>query len=79
MPWVLEIVYRVLHGNDLLRIFVTDLKLHVSREFLLKGHNEFDQIKGIGLKVVDERRRGDDIALVDAQLFDSDRSDQAQR
>ena len=57
-----------LDGPDLLGILVGDL----GPEFLLETHDQLDQIEGVGVEVVDERRLGLDLLLLDAKLLDDD-------
>src|ERR1035438_2831490 len=49
-----DVIDRLLHGRDLLGIFVRDLDL----ELLFERHNQLDGIERIGAQVVDERGGG---------------------
>src|SRR5215831_11563268 len=64
----IDVVDGVLHGADLLRLFVGDFDV----EGLFEGHDEFDRVQGIGAKVVHERGIGCDLALVYAKLLHND-------
>ena len=61
----LDVVDRILHGADLLRVLVRD----VDRERGLEGENHLDQTERVGTEVVDERRFGLDVLLVDVELL----------
>ena len=63
-----DIVDGVLDGGDLLGVLVGDVEV----ERFLKRHHQFDDIERIRAQVVDERRGGVDLALVDAELLDDD-------
>src|SRR5450759_1150395 len=63
-----DVVHGVLHGADLLRIFVGDLDL----EGLLKGHDQLHRIQRIGAQIVHKRCIGRHLGLIHAQLFHDD-------
>src|SRR6476469_8225200 len=62
---LVDVVDGVLHGPDLLGILVGDL----GPELLFEAHDELDEVQGVGIQIVDERRFGVDLALVDAELL----------
>jgi hypothetical protein len=70
---LLDVVDRVLHGPDLLGVFVRDVDL----ERLLEGEHELDQTERVGTEVVDEARLGFDVLLVDVELLPDDPFDLA--
>src|SRR4051812_48807802 len=61
-----DVVGCVLDGADVLGILVTDLR----PELFLEAHDQFDQVKRVGAQVIDERRFGLDVFLVDTELLD---------
>src|ERR1035438_10423488 len=60
-----DVVHGVLHGADLLRIFVGNLDF----EGLLKSHYELDSVQRIGAQVVHERSVGRHLGLIHSHLF----------
>ena len=58
----------VADGSDPLRVLVGDLR----PELLLEAHDQLDEVEGVGVQVVDERRLGLDFFFVDAELLDDD-------
>src|SRR4249920_1079188 len=64
----LDVVDGLLHGGDLLGVFVRDLGL----ELLLERHHELDRVERIGAEVVDERRFVLDLRLVHPELLGDD-------
>ena len=65
---LVDVVDGVLHGADLLRVLVGDLR----PELLFEAHDELDEIERVGVQVVDERRLRLDLILVGAELLDDD-------
>src|SRR5260370_15562082 len=63
-----DVVDRIRHGANLLRILVGDLDI----EGLFEGHHELDGVERIGAQVIHERSAGCDLALVHTQLLDDD-------
>ena len=61
-------VDRVLHGQDLLSRVIRNL----ATEFFFEGHDEFDRIKTVGAKIVDEARCVGDLVGFDTQVLDDD-------
>src|SRR5258708_12820607 len=59
----LNVGYRVLHGNNLFRVFVGDL--HV--EGLFHGHDQFHPVQGIGAQIVSERCAPTHLPLLNPQ------------
>src|SRR5215218_5299694 len=69
----LDVIDRILHGDDVLRFLVRDLDRVVGRaELLFHRHDQLDQVEGVRVEVVYERRRGHDLLLLDAELLDDD-------
>src|SRR5215469_6354284 len=64
----IDVVDRVLHGADLLRLFVGDFDV----EGFFEGHDQFDRVQRVGAEVVYKRRVGRDFALVYTQLLNND-------
>src|SRR5215831_16827171 len=64
----IDVVDRVLHGADLLRLFVGDFDV----EGLLEGHHQFDRIQRVGAKIVHKRCVRRDLAFVHTQLLYDD-------
>ncbi len=62
---LVDVFGRVTDGPDLLRVLVADL----GSEFLFEAHDQLDQIEGVGVEVVDERRLGLDVLFFDAELL----------
>src|SRR5271165_1202301 len=65
---LLDVVDRVLHRADLLGRVLGDL----DAEGFLEGHHQLDRIEAVGPEIVDERRFGRDLALLDAEVLDHD-------
>ncbi len=65
---LVDVVDSVLDGADVLRVFVRDL----GTELLLEAHDELDEVKGVGVQVIHERRLKLDIGLVHTELLDDD-------
>src|SRR5687768_13681842 len=63
----------VADGAELLRLLVADL----DAERLLEGHDELHGVERVGPEVLDERRRGRDLVLLDPELLDDDLLDPA--
>src|SRR5271165_1162192 len=63
-----DVVHRVLHGADFLRLLVGNLDL----ESLFERHDQLDRVERIGAEVVHERSFGCHLALVDPQLLHND-------
>ena len=61
----LDVVDGILDGADLLRVLVRD----VDREGRLEGEHHLDEPEGIGAEIVDERRLGLDVLLIDIELL----------
>src|SRR5690606_5470096 len=60
-----DVLHRVADGDDALRVLVGDL--HVV--FLFKGHDQLDEIQGIGAQVVEKRRLQRDLVLFEAEFL----------
>ena len=65
---LVDIVNGVLHGADLLRVFVRDLDF----EGFFERHHQFDGVQRVGAQVVHERGVGGHFAFVHSQLLDND-------
>src|SRR6266851_2000817 len=60
-----DVIDRVLHGADFLRVFIGNFDV----EGLFESHDQFDCIERICAQIVFERGARCDFALIDAQLF----------
>src|SRR5215831_5910250 len=67
----LDILDRVTHRGDLLRVLVRDLDV----ELLLECHHELHRVQGVGAEILDELRGRNNVVLLDAELLDDDRLD----
>ncbi len=67
MP-ALDVLDGLADGLNLLSRVVRDVDV----ELFFELHHQFDRIERIGAQVVDERRFGRDLFLVDAQLIGDD-------
>src|SRR6185437_5929444 len=65
---LLDVVDRILHGADLLRRVLGDL----DAERLLERHHQLDRVEAVGAQVIDERRLGCDLRLLDAEVLHHD-------
>jgi hypothetical protein len=65
---LVDVVDSVLDGADPLRVLVGDL----GSELLLEAHDELDEVKGVGIQVIHERRLRLDFGLVHTELLDDD-------
>ena len=63
-----DVVDRVFHGADLLRVLVGNLDV----ESFFEGHDQFDGVERVGAQVVHERGAGGDFAFVHSELLDDD-------
>src|SRR6185369_9375567 len=70
---VVDVVDRLLHGGDLLGLFVRDLDL----ELLFQGHHQLDRIQRVSAEVIDEGRVARHLLGLDAQLLGNDGFDLA--
>src|SRR5262245_11333571 len=68
---LLDVIDGILNRTDLLRIFVRDVDL----ERFFEREHELDQTERIRAEIVDERRLGLDVLLVDVQLLFDDALD----
>src|SRR5215469_10818260 len=64
----IDVVDRVLHGADFLRLLVGDFNV----KGFFKGHDQFDRVQRVGAEVVDKRCIGRHFALVYTQLLYDD-------
>src|SRR5262245_48909156 len=62
---LVDVIDSILNCPDLLGVFVRDIDL----ERFLECQDQLDQAQRVGAEVVDERRLGLDVLLVDVQLF----------
>src|SRR5664279_512096 len=60
-----DVIDRILHGTDLLRLLVRNLDV----EGLFKGHYQFDGVERVSAQVVYKRRICGDFALIHTQLL----------
>src|SRR5689334_4190071 len=51
---------------DFFCIFVRDLKF----EFFFQGHDQFNQVKGVGIEIFGKRSAGDNLTFFNAKLLD---------
>jgi hypothetical protein len=58
----------VLDSGDGGSLFLRDLGV----EFLLDGHDQFNGVKGVSTKVIDEGGTGDNLVGINAQLLNND-------
>jgi hypothetical protein len=66
---LVDVARRVAHGGDLLRrVIVGDL----DPEFLLEGHDQFDDVQAVGAQVVDEIGVLRHLLGLDAEMLDDD-------
>src|SRR6185437_14839359 len=65
---LLDVVEGVLHGADLLRRVFRNL----DAERLLERHHQLDGVETVGAQVIDERRLGCDLRLLDAEVLHHD-------
>jgi hypothetical protein len=73
---ILQIVYGVLHGRDLFRIFIADFKFAaLGREFFLERHDELYEVERIGIEVIDEGGAGQDFLFFNTKLLDDNCAD----
>src|SRR5215212_1419106 len=63
---LVDVVDCVLDGPDLLGVLVGDL----GPELFLEAHDQLDEVQGVCVQVVDERRFGLDLVFLDAKLLD---------
>ena len=68
---LLDVVDRVLHGPNLLGVFVGNVDL----EGFFEGEHELDEAQRVGAEVVDEARFGLDVFFVDIELLFDDALD----
>src|SRR5262245_25178719 len=68
---LLDVLDRVTHRRDLLRVLVRDLDV----ELLLERHHELHRVQGVGAEILDELRGRNDVVLLDTELLDDDRLD----
>src|SRR5262249_47082033 len=64
----LDVLDRVTHRGDLLRVLVRDLDV----ELLLERHHELHRVQGVGAEILDELRGRNDVVLLDTELLDDD-------
>src|SRR6202011_3128978 len=65
---LVQIVHSVLHGTDFFGVLVADLDV----ELFFQRHDQLDQVKRIGVQVIDEVRLWSHLFFADAQLFGDD-------
>src|SRR5690242_16218529 len=65
---LLDVVYGVLHGADLLRILIRDFNV----EGLFEGHDQLDCVQGVCPQIVHEGSSRRNLAFLNAQLLDDD-------
>ena len=66
--FLLDVVPRLADGGDLLGVLVGDLH----PVLLLEGHDQLDQVQGVGLQVIGEGRFRGHLLDVDAKLLRDD-------
>ncbi len=64
----LDVIDSVLHGLDLLRVFVRNIEI----ECFLKRHHQFDDVERIRAQIVDEGRAWVHLVLIHSELLDDD-------
>jgi hypothetical protein len=64
----LEVVHRVPDGLELVGIFVRD----IDAEFLFEGHDQLDDVEGVGTEILDELGLGSQLLGLDFQFLRDD-------